>query len=158
MNPPVRYDDDRADSSSSSTSSSPCICIHGRSKKHVQKVTISKSILLKLLTYSHTNGRFQPSTDISGQTSVKTSVQRSIRSSILSQWKIDPETFDQIWPKKEPITLVKWSASNELACGVIRSSILIVNVLWAAENTFLSTNYTASLSSFSITMVRSTLL
>ncbi|KAI0685475.1 hypothetical protein BC835DRAFT_1408811 [Cytidiella melzeri] len=51
--------------------------------------------------------KFQPSTDISGQTSVKSSVQRSLRSSILSQWTIDPETFDQIWPKKEPITLVK---------------------------------------------------
>ena len=53
--------------------------------------------------------RFQPSTDVSGQVSVKSSVQRSIRASILSQWQINTETFEQIWPKKEPITLVKWS-------------------------------------------------
>ena len=53
--------------------------------------------------------RFQPSTDVSGQVSVKSSVQRSIRASILSQWQINPETFEQIWPKKESLTLVKWS-------------------------------------------------
>ncbi|KAI0340596.1 hypothetical protein BDW22DRAFT_1414512 [Trametopsis cervina] len=51
--------------------------------------------------------KFQPSTDVSGQTSVKSSVQRSIRNNILAQWKIDQETLEQIWPKKEPITLVK---------------------------------------------------
>ncbi|KAI0736892.1 hypothetical protein C8Q72DRAFT_802196 [Fomitopsis betulina] len=51
--------------------------------------------------------KFSPSSDISGQTSLKSSVQRSIRSGILSQWKIDPEAFEQIWPKKEPLTLVK---------------------------------------------------
>ncbi|KZT11468.1 uncharacterized protein LAESUDRAFT_710962 [Laetiporus sulphureus 93-53] len=51
--------------------------------------------------------KFHPSSDVAGQTSVKSSVQRSIRSSLLSQWKIDPETLEQIWPKKEPLTLVK---------------------------------------------------
>ncbi|TFY78562.1 hypothetical protein EWM64_g5449 [Hericium alpestre] len=51
--------------------------------------------------------KFQTSTDISGQTSVKSSVQRSIRSNILSQWKIDPETLEDIWPKKESIIHVK---------------------------------------------------
>ncbi|GBE82494.1 hypothetical protein BKA93DRAFT_761202 [Sparassis latifolia] len=51
--------------------------------------------------------KFQPSSDVSGQTSVKSSVQRSIRASILSQWKVDAETFEQIWPKKEPLILVK---------------------------------------------------
>lgn len=51
--------------------------------------------------------KFQPSTDVSGQTSLKSSVQRSIRSNILSHWKIDVETLEQIWPKKEPLTLVK---------------------------------------------------
>ncbi|KAI0831097.1 hypothetical protein BC628DRAFT_1312183 [Trametes gibbosa] len=51
--------------------------------------------------------RFQPSSDVSGQVSVKTSVQRGIRSSILTQWKINPETLEQIWPKKESLTLVK---------------------------------------------------
>ncbi|KAI0797801.1 hypothetical protein C8Q75DRAFT_739734 [Abortiporus biennis] len=45
--------------------------------------------------------------DVSGQTSVKSSVQRSIRTALLSQWKIDPETLEQIWPKKEPIILAK---------------------------------------------------
>ncbi|KAM5539070.1 hypothetical protein V8D89_007293 [Ganoderma adspersum] len=51
--------------------------------------------------------KFQPSSDVSGQVSVKSSVQRSIRSGILAQWRISPETFEQIWPKKEPLTLVK---------------------------------------------------
>lgn len=53
--------------------------------------------------------RFQASTDVSGQTSVKSSVQRSIRTAILTRWKIDTETLEQIWPKKEAIILVKWS-------------------------------------------------
>ncbi|KAA1471269.1 hypothetical protein DENSPDRAFT_837229 [Dentipellis sp. KUC8613] len=51
--------------------------------------------------------KFQPSTDIAGQTPVKSSVQRSIRSNLLSQWKIDPETLEEIWPKKESIVHVK---------------------------------------------------
>ncbi|EKM55677.1 uncharacterized protein PHACADRAFT_256468 [Phanerochaete carnosa HHB-10118-sp] len=51
--------------------------------------------------------KFQPSTDISGQTSVKSSIQRSLRANLLSQWNINPETLEEIWPKKESITLVK---------------------------------------------------
>ncbi|KAJ8521019.1 hypothetical protein ONZ45_g2243 [Pleurotus djamor] len=51
--------------------------------------------------------KFQPSTDIAGHTPVKTSVQRSIRSSVLSQWKIEPETLEAIWPKKEGLVHVK---------------------------------------------------
>ncbi|KAJ7632458.1 hypothetical protein FB45DRAFT_912478 [Roridomyces roridus] len=51
--------------------------------------------------------KFQPSTDIAGQTPVKSSIQRSIRSSVLSQWKIEPETLEAIWPKKEGLVLVK---------------------------------------------------
>jgi len=51
--------------------------------------------------------KFSPSSDVSGQTSLKSSVQRSIRSGLLSQWKIEPELLEQIWPKKEPLTLVK---------------------------------------------------
>lgn len=74
---------------------------------HVQKV---RHILVTgYVALTHTAFRFQPSTDISGQTSVKSSVQRNIRSNILAQWNINPETLEEIWPKKEPITLVKWS-------------------------------------------------
>jgi len=51
--------------------------------------------------------KFSPSTDISGQTPVKSSVQRSIRAAILSQWKIEPETLESIWPKKESLVHVK---------------------------------------------------
>ncbi|KAH7924553.1 hypothetical protein BV22DRAFT_497722 [Leucogyrophana mollusca] len=51
--------------------------------------------------------KFQPSTDISGQTPPKSSVQRSIRAAVLSQWKIEPETLEQIWPKKESLIHVK---------------------------------------------------
>ncbi|EIM90417.1 uncharacterized protein STEHIDRAFT_166603 [Stereum hirsutum FP-91666 SS1] len=51
--------------------------------------------------------KFSPTTDIAGQTPPKSSIQRSIRSSILSQWKIDQETLEEIWPKKESIIHVK---------------------------------------------------
>ncbi|KAL0947084.1 hypothetical protein HGRIS_013225 [Hohenbuehelia grisea] len=51
--------------------------------------------------------KFSPSTDIAGQTPVKTSVQRSIRASLLSQWKIEPETLEAVWPKKEGLVHVK---------------------------------------------------
>ncbi|KAH9946281.1 uncharacterized protein BXZ73DRAFT_86442 [Epithele typhae] len=51
--------------------------------------------------------KFSPAADISGQVSVKSSVQRNIRSTILAQWLVSPETFEQIWPKKESLTLVK---------------------------------------------------
>jgi hypothetical protein len=57
-------------------------------------------------------GRFQPSADISGQTTVKSSIQRGIRSAILSSWKIDVETLEEIWPKKESIVHVKWSVAS----------------------------------------------
>jgi PUA domain protein len=55
--------------------------------------------------------RFQPSADIAGQTTVKSSIQRGIRSAILSSWKIDVETLEEIWPKKESIVHVKWSVA-----------------------------------------------
>ncbi|KAI0303424.1 hypothetical protein B0F90DRAFT_1710916 [Multifurca ochricompacta] len=51
--------------------------------------------------------KFQPSTDVAGQTPVKSSVQRGIRSTILSLWNIDAETLEEIWPKKESIVNVK---------------------------------------------------
>jgi len=56
--------------------------------------------------------RFQPTTDIAGQTPVKSSVQRGIRSALLSSWKIDTETLEEIWPKKESIVHVKWSVAG----------------------------------------------
>ena len=62
-------------------------------------------------TLSQPRTRFQPSTDISDQTSVKSSVQRSLRANVLAQWNINPETLEEIWPKKESITLVKWSVN-----------------------------------------------
>ncbi|KAF7972647.1 hypothetical protein HWV62_17316 [Athelia sp. TMB] len=51
--------------------------------------------------------KFSPSSDISGQTPIKSSVQRSIRAAVLSQWKIEPETLEAIWPKKESLIHVK---------------------------------------------------
>ncbi|KAI0282587.1 hypothetical protein BGY98DRAFT_1074370 [Russula aff. rugulosa BPL654] len=51
--------------------------------------------------------KFQPTADISGQTTVKSSIQRGIRSAILSSWKVDVETLEEIWPKKESIVHVK---------------------------------------------------
>ncbi|KAK7467086.1 translation machinery-associated protein 20 [Stygiomarasmius scandens] len=51
--------------------------------------------------------KFSTSTDIAGQTPVKSSVQRSLRAAVLAQWKIEPETLDVIWPKKEGLVHVK---------------------------------------------------
>ncbi|KAI0029822.1 hypothetical protein K488DRAFT_88345 [Vararia minispora EC-137] len=51
--------------------------------------------------------KFSASGDISGQTPVKSSVQRSIRTSLLSQWAVDIDTLESFWPKKESITHVK---------------------------------------------------
>ncbi|KAF5365628.1 hypothetical protein D9758_003287 [Tetrapyrgos nigripes] len=51
--------------------------------------------------------KFSTSTDIAGQTPVKQSVQRSLRAAVLAQWKIEPETLDAIWPKKEGLVHVK---------------------------------------------------
>ncbi|KAF9036598.1 hypothetical protein BJ165DRAFT_1504591 [Panaeolus papilionaceus] len=51
--------------------------------------------------------KFSPSTDIAGHTPVKSSVQRQIRANVLAQWKIEPETLEAIWPKKEGLIHVK---------------------------------------------------
>jgi len=51
--------------------------------------------------------KFSPSTDIAGHTPVKSSVQRAIRATVLSQWKIEPETLEAVWPKKEGLVHVK---------------------------------------------------
>ncbi|KAI0003282.1 hypothetical protein BJV74DRAFT_522354 [Russula compacta] len=56
--------------------------------------------------------KFQPTTDIAGQTPVKSSVQRGIRSALLSSWKVDAETLEEIWSKKESIVHVKWSVAK----------------------------------------------
>ncbi|KAL4077355.1 hypothetical protein V8B97DRAFT_2021875 [Scleroderma yunnanense] len=58
--------------------------------------------------------KFSPSTDIAGQTPPKSSVQRSIRAAVLSQWKIGAETLEQIWPKKESLTHVKCREHNSI--------------------------------------------
>lgn len=51
--------------------------------------------------------KFSPSTDIAGHTPVKTSVQRQIRAGVLSQWNVEPETLEAVWPKKEGLIHVK---------------------------------------------------
>ncbi|KAF8738542.1 hypothetical protein AX14_011191 [Amanita brunnescens Koide BX004] len=51
--------------------------------------------------------KFSSPGDVSGQTIVKSSAQRSIRSAILSNWKVEPETLESFWPKKETLTHVK---------------------------------------------------
>jgi PUA domain protein len=55
--------------------------------------------------------KFTPNTDIAGQTLLKSSVQRSIRAQLLEQIPTLAEgegaLLEQIWPKKETMTLVK---------------------------------------------------
>ena len=74
--------------------------------QYVQKVCCN--VVPLRLPISTLKVRFQPSADIAGQTTVKSSIQRGIRSAILSSWKIDVETLEEIWPKKESIVHVKW--------------------------------------------------
>lgn len=60
--------------------------------------------------------RFSPSTDIASNALIKSSVQRGIRSTLLSQMPAlaadDGALLEFIWPKKEGITLVKWCANK----------------------------------------------
>jgi hypothetical protein len=72
--------------------------------------------------------RFQPTTDIAGQTTVKSSIQRGIRSAILSSWKIDVETLEEIWPKKESIVHVKWSVVSAFHMSPFASHSFIHSV------------------------------
>ncbi|KIY66289.1 hypothetical protein CYLTODRAFT_431843 [Cylindrobasidium torrendii FP15055 ss-10] len=51
--------------------------------------------------------KFVPSSDISGHVPIKSSAQRAIRAQLLQQWKIEPETLESIWPKKEGLVHVK---------------------------------------------------
>ena len=73
--------------------------------------------------------RFQPSTDIAGHTPVKSSVQRAIRAAVLSQWKIEPETLEAVWPRKESLVHVKWFALWSA------SSIYLTRVAFAQPGT-----------------------
>ncbi|CAO1629618.1 unnamed protein product [Parajaminaea phylloscopi] len=54
--------------------------------------------------------------DISSSTAVKSSVQRGMRSKLLSQYpalsKDDGALLEQIWPKKDDVTLVKFSREH----------------------------------------------
>lgn len=60
---------------------------------------------------------FQPSKgDISASTAVKSSVQRGMRTKLLDQYealsKDEGVLLEQIWPKKQGITLVKFSREH----------------------------------------------
>ncbi|KDQ18505.1 hypothetical protein BOTBODRAFT_154405 [Botryobasidium botryosum FD-172 SS1] len=55
--------------------------------------------------------KFSPSTDIASQALIKSSVGRAVRAQLLAQIPIlganEGELIEQIWPKKEQLTLVK---------------------------------------------------
>lgn len=51
--------------------------------------------------------KFTVQENVTGQNIVKSSAQRAIRASILSQWDIDADTLESIWSKKDSLTLVK---------------------------------------------------
>lgn len=72
---------------------------------------------LHSLTDSH--HRFSPSTDIAGQSALKSSVQRSIRAQLLETLSIDAETLEQIWPKKENLIQVKWHVIHNLDAALL---------------------------------------
>ncbi|PWN51390.1 hypothetical protein IE53DRAFT_314011 [Violaceomyces palustris] len=60
--------------------------------------------------------KFDPKQDVSSSTAVKSSVQRGMRSKLLDQYQAlasdDNALLEQIWPKKEQITLVKFSREH----------------------------------------------
>ena len=87
--------------------------------------------LVTSLNCQYRTQRFQPATDIAGQTPVKSSVQRGIRSALLSSWKVDAETLEEIWPKKESIVHVKWSVALHprvsSACFFLPSPLILLD-------------------------------
>ncbi|CAG8451006.1 5598_t:CDS:2 [Diversispora eburnea] len=54
--------------------------------------------------------KFNLKEDIATQSQVKSSVQRSIRSKILEQYKKLESVIEEVLPKKAPLVLVKWQA------------------------------------------------
>jgi len=68
--------------------------------------------------------KFSTATDIAGHTPVKSSVQRAIRAAVLSQWKIEPETLEAIWPKKEGLVHVK--CREHISIYTVNSEPLII--------------------------------
>jgi hypothetical protein len=98
--------------------------------------------------------RFNPSADIAGQTPLKSSAQRSIRSAVLSQWKIEPETLESIWGKKDSLVHVRWSVPGGTASVISwRSLSDIRSTMRAAVITSPCTLPMANRSSFNILMV-----
>lgn len=60
--------------------------------------------------------KFDPKADVASSTAVKSSVQRGMRNKLLEQYPAlsenDGALLEQIWPKKEAITLVKFSREH----------------------------------------------
>ncbi|EPQ31893.1 uncharacterized protein PFL1_00092 [Pseudozyma flocculosa PF-1] len=60
--------------------------------------------------------KFDPKVDVASSTAVKSSVQRGMRNKLLETYPAlsenDGALLEQIWPKKEPITLVKFSREH----------------------------------------------
>lgn len=85
---------------------SKCLAVTLLRPHNVQKVF---HIVSRETPRTHTAPHRFGQSDISGQSILKSSVQRSIRANLLAQLSIDAETLEQIWPKKENLVLVKWS-------------------------------------------------
>jgi PUA domain protein len=51
---------------------------------------------------------FNPKTDISGQTILKSSVQRGIRAKLIEQYPNIEQHIEEILPKKQNMVLRKW--------------------------------------------------
>ena len=100
--------------------------------------SLSEPNLIAVFVYSIAllDHRFSPSTDIAGHTPVKQSVQRQIRATVLSLWKIEPETLEAIWPKKEGLVHVKWSVLLIILHGSIPLFYKFFNLACVAENTY----------------------
>lgn len=52
--------------------------------------------------------RFDDKESVSGVNNAKSSVQRGVRQSVVSQFPFIEEVMDQILPKKDAVKIVKW--------------------------------------------------
>lgn len=94
--------------------------------------------------------KFDPKEDVATNTKVKSSVQRGIRSKLLEQMPLlskpagaqpgedgpsePPTLLEVIWPKKEDIGMVKWSAGSLLFAHQIYQAHEVMH--GAVESTF----------------------
>ena len=70
--------------------------------------------------------RFQARESVSGVSQVKSSVQRGIKTKLVDQFPPIDDYIAQIFPKKEPLVLVKWWVKYLHLLGLFKNSLLTI--------------------------------